>query len=989
MSLESGRFMPKRGMRSTAINQGLLLKRGEVYFEVPESGVGTGSGKIIMGDGLTSYENLPYFTEGGAAAGTVTSVNNVKPDVNGNIDLNSVPYAENILAPTNIHQQSSYIFRTSGGETNIESGNASLNSIRGNCVIEGGTIKIARPTAFKSIGLNQFDKTSMVINNCTISSAGAIIPSMGNYVCYVHAVGGLTNGYIIYDPSGSINKVAWYGSIPTASSTNLIVGVDNVNVSRILNNPVASIINTLKDGYICISCTNCNKLTVHPKWSGTADTKVADYTEFVIDIPTKDINNVSLPTAKYGFPAINDVRDELSFGQRTYTQRIGQYPYSTANLALVVSMGVAYMYDTTNIFYVLPNPIVFRLKESVKPTYVVDDYGTEEFIGTTLPIYTNTVYGENLRDKLRLDVVTLTEQEFTDKQKLGARTNIDAAQDHLEFKEADDTENIALLNTIISGNPMSTLIGASKRLMRRLDSQLSNKVSSVNHILPDEKGAVIVNKVPLADNLYSESNKEFYAGYLYRTSGGSADVNSGEAQLSYIRGSMTALGRIVESITATIVGTGSGEEYVYPTVTVDANVWRKSSLGSASGTYEFVYNGHDWTYNSLGVKLSDYGISVKGTITHSDTITVNYVAANRGVLQTLKPISFVSTGLNQFDSSSMVVTGYTIDETGKVVAEEGSYIAYCRAPYAGTDGYIAYDPNSSIERMGFNPTIPSPGDKVDLSEQGLSTDVSTYIVPETSTGENTGFICVACTNISNLCIHAKWSGFNDTVYEAYTKTEITLPVEDTDENDLPYIEYGLPAVESISDEINFDLKQYIQRIGHYPYNATNLDLVEKLGVPYDYDSNHIFYVLPSYVIYQLPADVSGKYTVNDYGFEYFTFEIGLGTKINGNLLYSDNLYGQNLRDKLRRDVLTISAQALNTSEKTQVLSNIGAAAANHTHTASDIVGGSLEGKLVADSTSAAELSESQVRNIIISNIDLVDGVSDLPTGTIYIVYEDD
>ena len=57
---------PRRGKKSTAISQltsSNPLKRGEIFFEVPDTGVGTGGGKIKMGDGTTAYSDLPYFTQ--------------------------------------------------------------------------------------------------------------------------------------------------------------------------------------------------------------------------------------------------------------------------------------------------------------------------------------------------------------------------------------------------------------------------------------------------------------------------------------------------------------------------------------------------------------------------------------------------------------------------------------------------------------------------------------------------------------------------------------------------------------------------------------------------------------------------------------------------------------------------------------------------------------------------------------------------------------
>jgi hypothetical protein len=54
---------PKRGRRSTAEEQNFILKRGEVFFECPETGQGTGTGRIKVGDGTTAYTSLPYFLD--------------------------------------------------------------------------------------------------------------------------------------------------------------------------------------------------------------------------------------------------------------------------------------------------------------------------------------------------------------------------------------------------------------------------------------------------------------------------------------------------------------------------------------------------------------------------------------------------------------------------------------------------------------------------------------------------------------------------------------------------------------------------------------------------------------------------------------------------------------------------------------------------------------------------------------------------------------
>lgn len=54
---------PRRGRGSTMQSKNPILKKGEVFFEMPEGGCGKGIGKIKVGDGTTPYNSLPYFLE--------------------------------------------------------------------------------------------------------------------------------------------------------------------------------------------------------------------------------------------------------------------------------------------------------------------------------------------------------------------------------------------------------------------------------------------------------------------------------------------------------------------------------------------------------------------------------------------------------------------------------------------------------------------------------------------------------------------------------------------------------------------------------------------------------------------------------------------------------------------------------------------------------------------------------------------------------------
>jgi hypothetical protein len=66
--------------------------------------------------------------------------------------------------------------------------------------------------------------------------------------------------------------------------------------------------------------------------------------------------------------------------------------------------------------------------------------------------------------------------------------------------------------------------------------------------------------------------------------------------------------------------------------------------------------------------------------------------------------------------------------------------------------------------------------------------------------------------------------------------------------------------------------------------------------------------------------VDEEYTVSEHGLEWFA-----GSSVE---IWSEILYGTNLKDKLKRDVLTISKQTLTSGQKAQVRENIGAAPAD-------------------------------------------------------------
>lgn len=513
-------------------------------------------------------------------------------------------------------------------------------------------------------------------------------------------------------------------------------------------------------------------------------------------------------------------------------------------------------------------------------------------------------------------------------------------------------------------------------------------IRSINSKLPDNNGNITITNVATADNLTSPDAQTSYDSFIYRTSGGTASLASGEAQLIYIDGNIDVRNRVLENFNinstnnliinydAEVWNTmiqNTGEyifSYTKPTSSVATNSWKPTAgtwrynnsiislndyglnainiiypsleINSISNNisnlkvipntwmnnfqnsdnYEFIYSStqNGWILQQELVNLSNYGITFSGTPENEDkiivnyqqgtldgTVTINYTAPQQGTIVVATPTAFKATGFNQFDNSSMYIQNATISN-GKIVNSNGTYVCYCRAKGGVNNGYVAYSENAYIRNIGWCANLPAINETVITTNQSVSNTLAS--IPF----EQDGYVVVVVTNVTDLCIHPKWSGSADTDYKDYVEPSIiNLPTVDINGTTLPIGSYGMPALGSVADRLNLDAGVYIQKIGRVVNNNTNMNYVIGLDTEYDYDANYIYYVLLNPVTYNVIIDP--VYTVNDFGTEEF-----LNTDVS---LYAQILYGQNLRDKLRTDVLTISSQELTNSQKMQIYNNLG------------------------------------------------------------------
>lgn len=508
--------------------------------------------------------------------------------------------------------------------------------------------------------------------------------------------------------------------------------------------------------------------------------------------------------------------------------------------------------------------------------------------------------------------------------------------------------------------------------MDTIDTEMHRPPLSVNGILPDpETRNIAMETVPLADNLSSDDAQFVQGAFLVRTSGGSASIADGTASLSTIRGNAIKTGYVPEvldmtvnavprvappAITATLdaaifeafVGTAGTYTLTYTdawdndpadygvtvsntpvsgdsitivwdgendpemtinavvrpvpaaiTATLDADVFRAYVTASGTVTLSFT---SAWSANP-----ALYGITVNNTPVSGDSIVVEYTKENRGTITPANVTAFNSTGWNLFQ---------TAESYARVVRYSDNY---------------GYKIGGSYSLVNFA-TTPTG------STVAVSVDANGYFnVPED------GYVIVTGADATTY-VYATWSDWTEGYegdFEPFTDSAVDFS------DVMVSFPAGLCAVGDIRDEINFNTQKAIARIERLEYTAENLAYIVESGRLYDTDTNYIYAVRASYVEFDI--DVDPSYTVSDHGLEYYTATTTTPP-------VTETIYGHNLKDKLRTDVLTISAQTLTETQKAQVQNNIGLGA-SATKAVADNLTTETAGQAVLDAHQGKVLSD--------------------------------
>lgn len=403
-----------------------------------------------------------------------------------------------------------------------------------------------------------------------------------------------------------------------------------------------------------------------------------------------------------------------------------------------------------------------------------------------------------------------------------------------------------------------------------VEEELGKRVRSVNSVEPDENGNVQLLHVATADNLASDDAQVVSGTFVERTTAGDASISDGSAYLGVVYGSSVRNGYSPESMNYEVLLAVRIDDAIPISADINWNTY-KAAVNNVSTNKTFTYT-TSWSENP-----ATYGLTVTGTPVSGDVINVYYVTENRGTIVNSTPLSLCESNWNLYDST----TGYA-----RVIK------------YSDTHGFKI---GGTYTEVSFSTTVSGTQTVVTPDANGL------FTIPES------GYVFVTGGNDTDTYVLMTWSDWTD----GYSGSFLANDVDEIDFSSVMQesFPFGLCAIGTAMDEINFSDKIAYVRIERTAYSNENLIVAKNSGRAYTYDTNWIYSVkeTPDRVRF----NIENQITVYDHGTEYFT-----GTVVPPVAFI---LYGQNLRDKLRTDVVTISSQSLTSAQQAQVRTNIGAA----------------------------------------------------------------
>ena len=469
-----------------------------------------------------------------------------------------------------------------------------------------------------------------------------------------------------------------------------------------------------------------------------------------------------------------------------------------------------------------------------------------------------------------------------------------------------------------------------------IDTEMHKPPLTVNGTEPDENRNIYIDEVPLAANLSSDIAQFVSGGFIERTSGGDAPIGNGTATLVTVQGNAIHTGYVAESINMTV---NAATRTAPPAITAELDEATFEAYVETAGIYTITYS------NGWSADPADYGLTITNTPVDGDSITMNWDGENdatvtvNAVPRVAPPAITATLNRDTFvayvDSSQTITLTYTSGWS----ANPALYgITVANTPISGDEivvvyvkedrGTISVATPSSFNSTGWNLYNNSTGyamvvkysevygymlggsySLAEFSTTLTGTRTTLTISSGNFTVPSDGYVFITGGDATTY-IYPTWSDWTD----GYSGDFQTYTVDTIDLSEIMlYFPNGLLAVGGVRDEINLNTNVIVNRIQRLAYTSENIAAVIASGVAYDADTNYIYAVLQTPTTRSISVD--GAYTVSDHGIEFFA-----GTSVP---VFAECIYGENLKDKLRTDVLTISAQTLSTAQKDQVATNLG------------------------------------------------------------------
>lgn len=464
--------------------------------------------------------------------------------------------------------------------------------------------------------------------------------------------------------------------------------------------------------------------------------------------------------------------------------------------------------------------------------------------------------------------------------------------------------------------PMSAETGADS-VADRIGALEDGRVVSVNGETADEEGEITLETVPLAVNLRSERNTSVTGTFIARTTAGAASVANGEARLEKIMGSNTHEGFVAEVLEMEVIPMFREDDDP-----IEATIDRDAFIAAVSGSVDltFVYT-TEWSQSPAA-----YGIAVTGTPIAGDQIRVHYIQEERGTIvqafDTEGDKAFIATGWNLYDNDN----GWA-----RVAAYNYKY------KIGGAYNTIRFKDDPSMETSYA----------VAVDANGL------FTVPRD------GYIILTGGNDTDTYITTAWTDWTEGyigVFQAYTETEIDLS------SILANMPFGLCKAGAVYDEIDFGAGTITQRISRVAYSEEARAAAEASGRAYEFDEDWIYYELAAADIQTSTFVQDPTFTADSHGVEWF-----MNTTAGATLTAS---YKESLKDKLQRDVVTISQQTLEENQQAQIRQNIGAVSTAEMNAALATLNGSI--LIRKYSYKIASFSASSAKSITAENFGITE-----------------